>query len=55
MFAEKLSPFGLDPYAMLVVDILHEFELRVWKSVFSHLVRILYAITAGSKLVAELD
>lgn len=28
---------------MLVVDLLHEFELGVWKAVFSHLIRILEA------------
>lgn len=41
---------------MLVVDLLHEFELGVWKTVFSHLIRLLYAADAGSdKLVLELD
>jgi hypothetical protein len=29
---------------MLVVDLLHEFELGVFKSVFKHLIRLLYAI-----------
>jgi hypothetical protein len=28
---------------MLVVDLLHEFELGVWKACFTHLLRILYA------------
>jgi hypothetical protein len=28
---------------MLVVDLLHEFELGVWKAVLTHLIRILYA------------
>lgn len=28
---------------MLVVDFMHEFELGVWKAVFKHLLRILYA------------
>jgi len=32
---------------MLVVDILHEFELGVWKAVLTHLVRILH--TTGKK------
>ena len=40
---------------MLVVDLLHEFELGVWKAVFSHLIRILYAAGASGRLVAELD
>jgi hypothetical protein len=40
---------------MLVVDLLHEFELGVWKAVFSHLIRILYAAGASGRLVGELD
>jgi hypothetical protein len=28
---------------MLVVDFMHEFELGVWKAVFTHLIRILVA------------
>lgn len=28
---------------MFVPDLLHEFELGVWKATFSHLLRILYA------------
>ena len=41
---------------MLVVDLLHEFELGVWKSLFTHLIRLLYAAGKGSdSLVAELD
>jgi len=29
---------------MFAPDLLHEFELGVWKSVFTHLLRILHAI-----------
>jgi hypothetical protein len=29
---------------MFVPDLLHEFELGVWKAVFMHLLRILHAI-----------
>lgn len=28
---------------MFVVDMLHEFELGVWKAIFTHLLRLLYA------------
>jgi len=28
---------------MFVVDLLHEFELGVWKATFTHLLRILHA------------
>ncbi len=41
---------------MLVVDLLHEFELGVWKALFTHLIRLLYAAGQGSDvLVTELD
>ena len=32
---------------MFVVDLLHEFELGVWKAVFTHLMRIFYAAGGG--------
>ena len=38
---------------MLVVDLMHEFELGVWKALFIHLVRILDA--ADPALVNEMD
>jgi hypothetical protein len=40
---------------MLVVDLLHEFELGVWKSLFTHLIRILHAAASHGSLVAKLD
>jgi hypothetical protein len=40
---------------MLVVDLMHEFELGVWKAVFRHLIRILYASVPNGSLVMELD
>jgi hypothetical protein len=40
---------------MLVVDLLHEFELGVWKAIFIHLLRILYAAAPGGRLIAELN
>jgi len=40
---------------MLVVDLMHEFELGVWKAIFTHLIRILHAAAPGGHLVAELD
>lgn len=33
---------------MLVVDFMHEFELGVWKALFTHLIRILYAHGNGA-------
>ena len=40
---------------MLVVDLLHEFELGVWKALFTHLIRILHAAAPHGGLVADLD
>lgn len=55
IFGEKLGRFGFNPYEMLVVDLMHEFELGVWKAVFTHLVRILYAAAPAGRIVGELD
>ncbi|KAG0694659.1 hypothetical protein DFH29DRAFT_1006136 [Suillus ampliporus] len=40
---------------MLVVDLMHEFELGVWKALFTHLIHILSAAHTGDVLVHELD
>ena len=40
---------------MLVVDFMHEFELGVWKTLFTHLIRILCAAAPHACQVAELD
>ena len=32
---------------MFAPDLLHEFELGVWKQVFAHLIRILYSCNEG--------
>jgi hypothetical protein len=52
-FSQKLATFGFNLFLMLVVDIMHEFELGVWKALFIHLLRILHA--ADKTLVDELD
>lgn len=44
MFTERLTSLGCNIYHILVVDLLHEFELGVFKSVFKHLLRLLYVI-----------
>ncbi|KAL4261253.1 hypothetical protein AB1N83_010639 [Pleurotus pulmonarius] len=48
-----LQPYGFNFYGMFVPDLLHEFELGVWKAVFIHLVRILHAL--GPDSVASLN
>jgi len=52
-FAERLSPFGFKLFPIFVVDLMHEFELGILKSVLSHLIQILYVL--DSELVAILN
>ncbi|KII95409.1 hypothetical protein PLICRDRAFT_48393 [Plicaturopsis crispa FD-325 SS-3] len=54
-FTAKLGAFDFDPYQMLVVDLLHEFELGVWKATFSHLIRVLYAVSPAGRAVQTLN
>jgi hypothetical protein len=54
-FVERLGPLGLDPFCMLVVDFMHECELGTWKALFTHLIRLLYALPGGDQLVAIFD
>jgi hypothetical protein len=49
-----LRAYGLDVFATLVIDLMHEFELGVWKSLFLHLLRIIQA-SGTSKLLHKLD
>ncbi|KAF8954730.1 hypothetical protein BDZ97DRAFT_1765812 [Flammula alnicola] len=45
-----------NPSQMLVIDLLHEFELGVWKALFTHLIHLLHAAGRGSDdLVVQLD
>lgn len=52
-FSERLHTFHFNLFLMLVVDLMHEFELGVWKAIFVHLLRILDSLK-GKKL-RELD
>ena len=54
-FSDKLSGLGFSLFCMLVVDLMHKFELGVWKALFTHLIRILSAAIVGDTLVNELD
>ncbi|KAJ7673060.1 hypothetical protein DFH06DRAFT_53284 [Mycena polygramma] len=47
-FSDRLSTFGFNPFKMLVVDFMHEFELGVFKAFFIHLLRILQAYGNGA-------
>ncbi|KAG1744112.1 uncharacterized protein EDB91DRAFT_1246991 [Suillus paluster] len=50
-FIKWLGSLGLDFFPILVVDLLHKFELGVFKSVFKHLLRLLYAIDHESVML----
>ncbi|KAJ3524523.1 hypothetical protein NMY22_g10961 [Coprinellus aureogranulatus] len=52
-FSELLLADGFNVYDMAVVDILHEVEIGVWKSLFIHLLRILEV--ADPALIHVLD
>ncbi|KAG2056614.1 hypothetical protein BDR06DRAFT_981321 [Suillus hirtellus] len=54
-FMHKLWKFGLDPFHMLVMDLMHECKLGTWKALFTHLIRLLYTIPQGSWLIAILN
>ena len=54
-FSNRLSSLGFNLFCMLVVDLMHEFELGIWKALFTHLICILSASEVGDILVNELD
>ncbi|THH19983.1 hypothetical protein EUX98_g8669 [Antrodiella citrinella] len=52
-FAQKVLPVTFNFFVMLVVDLMHEFELGVWKAVFTHLIRII--VSLGDSVVQEFN
>ncbi|EJD50310.1 hypothetical protein AURDEDRAFT_58600 [Auricularia subglabra TFB-10046 SS5] len=52
-FSDRLRTQLFDFFRMLVVDLLHEFEIGVWKAIFTHMLRILQA--HDKNLLAELN
>ncbi|KAG6905433.1 hypothetical protein DXG01_002775 [Tephrocybe rancida] len=40
---------------MLVVDLMHEFELGIWQALFIHLIQVLSVVAPDGSLVNELD
>ncbi|EDQ99528.1 uncharacterized protein LACBIDRAFT_334986 [Laccaria bicolor S238N-H82] len=52
-FSERLLAYGFQFYMMFVPDLLHEFELSVWKATFTHLMHILHAY--GDDAIQELN
>ncbi|KAG2072363.1 hypothetical protein BDR04DRAFT_1013541, partial [Suillus decipiens] len=49
--SHRLSSLGFNFFPMLVVNLLHEFELGVFKSIFKHLMTLLYAINPETIIV----
>lgn len=52
-FSDKLFEHGFDFFQMFVPDLMHDFELGVWKAFFTHLMRILVAY--GNDTIGELN
>ncbi|KAG1721829.1 hypothetical protein EDD22DRAFT_962397 [Suillus occidentalis] len=52
-FSDRLGFLGFNIFCALVVDLLHEFEISVWKMLFVHLLRIITA--QGPGLIHQLD
>ncbi|KAG2737094.1 hypothetical protein P692DRAFT_20762571, partial [Suillus brevipes Sb2] len=52
-FLDSLGPFGFNIFIALVVDLLHEVELGVWRMLLVHLLRILTAL--NKDLIHEVD
>ncbi|KAF7985138.1 hypothetical protein HWV62_7692 [Athelia sp. TMB] len=52
-FSKRLARFGFNIFLALVIDLMHEFELGVWRALFIHLLRMLEA--HDKSLVMELD
>lgn len=50
-----LSEHGLDVYQLLAPDLMHEFELGVWKNTFNHLMRILESLGNNMDAVNEFN
>jgi hypothetical protein len=48
-FSMRLADYVFNFYAMYVPDLMHEFELGVWRAIFKHLPCILYA--AGNDII----
>ena len=52
-FSQRLSQHSINFYDIFAPDLMHEFELGVWKALFAHLIRILH--TQGYAAVVELN
>ena len=48
MFSHSLKGFNFNIFLTLVVNIMHKFELGVWKALLTHLIRILHSLGADT-------
>ena len=47
-FSIRLAQHGVNCYDLFAPDLMHEFELGVWKGIFTHLLRLLQAQGPGT-------
>ncbi|EPQ55318.1 hypothetical protein GLOTRDRAFT_42245, partial [Gloeophyllum trabeum ATCC 11539] len=52
-FSDRLLDFGFNIFSSLVVNMMHKFELGVWKAVFTHLMHIPF--TVGGDAIQQLN
>ncbi|KAH9938879.1 uncharacterized protein BXZ73DRAFT_99940 [Epithele typhae] len=52
-FSTRLAPHGVNSYDLFAPDIMHEFELGVWKGTFHHVMRMLDCL--GNPIVEEFN
>jgi hypothetical protein len=50
-----LAEVGQDFHNFFIVDLLHKFEISIWKLVLMHLIRMLHAMPGGEECVALMD
>ncbi|KAI5115443.1 hypothetical protein M0805_006771 [Coniferiporia weirii] len=55
MFSSRLSLLGFDFHFMLIVDLMHEWEVGIWWQIFTHLVRILASYKFPHRKVEDLN
>lgn len=52
-FSIRFAKFGLNHYVIFAPDLMHEFELGIWKAIFIHILRLLVAL--GGDSIQEFD
>ena len=52
-FSVRFAEHGVNHWKLFAPDMMHEYELGVWKAILIHLLRILYA--EGGDAIQELD